>query len=381
MNCGSCVEIRAGGVPCIRLTGLPDDQHRVLEAEFGAEGLSPRHPSATPLVDVIFRPVAIPDHAVRVGRTNFVDDGDFYPVEDGRAARIPMATLLDTGLEFTVEADPRYDLIRLIGYVLEPLAKVRALLRGHCFVHSSAVAIQERAVLLSAWGNTGKTNLMLKLAESGAAMLSDDWSLLMADGTVAGYPRPVNLMNYNLDMFPALRQRLSWRKKAVCSVDRHFRKFRAGVAWRNPAWLRAGDMLERLLEMGANARLPLCRFGPPPQAPLPAGAIVEVHKTGPGEQSANRRLPVTDAARAATACFAYENTRLFQRLAELAYASPRFDTLPAAVLALYKDTITRNLRLATKEEFVHSIGIPARPSMAELATLAEQIRELALPAR
>jgi hypothetical protein len=274
-----------------------------------------------------------------------------------------------------VEASVDYDLIRLIGYILEPLAKVRALLQGQTFIHSSAVAIESRGVLLCAWGNTGKTNLMLKLAESGGTMLSDDWSLLMADGTIAGYPRPVNLMNYNLDIFPRLRRQLSWKKKLVYFCDRSFRRFRRRFPRSNPAMLRAGDMVERLLELGANARLPLGRFETLRGTSLPAAAIIELHKVRTGAITEFSSLTIDHAVRSATVCFAFENTRLIQRLAEHAYVFPESDNLPARILDLYAATLRLNM-VRSAGVRIWSIGIPSQPSMAELDSLAARIQTL-----
>lgn len=370
-----CIEIRAGGLPCIRFENLPERQRQTLAAEFGETALSPRHDAATPFVTVRFGPVHPPADAVFVGRSSGSTPGSLYVSEAAAWAHIPMAQLLDAKGEFVVDASPDYDLIRLVGYVLEPLAKCRALLQGHTFIHSSAVAIDNRAVLLCAWGNTGKTNLMLKLAESGAAMLSDDWSLLLADGTVAGYPRPVNLMNYNLDIFPGLRGQLSWKKKLVYACDRSFRMCHRHLAWNHPVLLRAGDMAERLLEMGANARLPLGRFGTGHAASLPTAAIIEVHKAAPGGTSELRTMPVELAARAATVCFAYENTRLLHRMAEYAYAVPEADDLPALILERYRNTLQANLTQAAGPA-IHSLGIPPRPAMAELSALATHIQQL-----
>ena len=369
------VEIRAGGLPCIRFENLPEGHRRILASEFGGEALSPPHPTAKPFVSVRFGPVLPPSDAAFVGRASCASRGWLHVQEGPAWASIPIQLVLEGASEFVVEASPDYDLIRLIGYVLEPLAKVRALLQGHTFIHSSAVAIGGRAVLLCAWGNTGKTNLMLKLAEFGATMLSDDWSLLLADGTIAGYPRPVNLMNYNLDIFPRLRRQLSWKKKLVYFCDRGFRRLRRRVAWSHPALLRAGDMAERLLELGANARLPLGRFEAISGSSLPAGAIVEVHKESPGTGPEVRLMPVVHAARAAAVCFAYENTRLLQRLAEYAYAFPESDALPGRILELYRNTLRLNLGKAAGTE-IHSVGIPPRPSMVELNALAVRIQQL-----
>jgi hypothetical protein len=375
MSDHSCIEIRAGGLPCIRFENLPARQHQTLAAEFGGEALSPRHESTPAFVTVRFDVVQPPAGAVFVGRSSAATQGSLFVREGPAWARIPLGQLMDANAEFIVEASPDYDLIRLVGYVLEPLAKVRALLQGHTFIHSSAVAIGGQAVLLCAWGNTGKTNLMLKLAEKGATMLSDDWSLLMSDGSIAGYPRPVNLMNYNLDIFPHLRGQLSWKKKIVYACDRGFRNLRRRLAWNHPVMLRAGDMAERLLELGANARLPLGRFESF-SGGLPAVAIVEVHKASPGASTEMQTMSVKRAARAATVCFAYENTRLLQRLSEYAYAFPEADGLSGEILELYRTTLAINLGKAAGTE-VHSLGIPSRPTVSQLETFAQHVQALA----
>lgn len=376
----TCVEIRSGGMTCIRFVNIPKKAYSSLLCEFGGAAISLEHTEAIALVTVVFEAIYPPANGIYIGRTSCATPHNLFVREGAVWASLPMADLLDPTASVMVVADPAFDVVRLVGYLLEPIAKIRALLHGHSFVHSSAVAIDKQAVLLCAWGNTGKTNLMLQFAVSGATMLSDDWSLLMSDGTVAGYPRPVNLMNYNLDIFPQLRSKLSKSKHIVYVLDRIFRHARARYLPGWPSVLRVADLVERLLETGANARLPLESYDPSITGALAATAVIEVHKVESGASESLGSMDVNEAGRSATICFAYENIRFLQRIAEYSYAIPGGERMPTEILSLYRLTITRNLMRAAGPR-IHSIGIPSKADLGMLIKLEQEIRACCLNRR
>ncbi|MDD1773483.1 MAG: hypothetical protein LUQ14_02535 [Methanomassiliicoccales archaeon] len=79
--------------------------------------------------------------------------------------------------------------------------------RDWCIVHASAVSIEGKAVLLPAMGGVGKTNLMLELLSRGARFIGDDHVVIGRNGRFISYPRWVNVLEYNLSMFPGLYER------------------------------------------------------------------------------------------------------------------------------------------------------------------------------
>lgn len=371
------IELNAGGLSCIRLCAPPPGFLAAVETEFGAGVWKAVASEQRPLIKVTFEPVTPPGDAVFVGRSNAAKGEMMYVCEAGEWAEIPLGKLLDRMPEFKIRASPGYDPIRLVGYVLEPLMRVRALTCGHAFVHSSAVVLDDRAYLLSAWGNTGKTNLLLHFWNNGGGMLSDDWTLVRADGRIAGYPRPVNLMNYNLDAYPELRARLGAKRRLVYGMDRLFRRMRPSIVRLGGTALRGADLLGRLLEMAANSRLPLGGFeGGAHDTALPAAAILEVHKI---EANRDPQLIPLDRHRmsaAAAVCFMHEHQRLVQLLHEHSYGSRADDDLVGKIQALYAETLSQCLQAAGAAG-TWSLGMPVRANHHQLAQCAALIRGLA----
>lgn len=70
-------------------------------------------------------------------------------------------------------------------------------------IHASGAQIGEVTLAFPAWRHTGKTNtLMTLIQECDADYLSDDRLWFHADGTVNGFPLPINLQPYNYNSFP-----------------------------------------------------------------------------------------------------------------------------------------------------------------------------------
>jgi hypothetical protein len=79
--------------------------------------------------------------------------------------------------------------------------------RDWCIVHASAVSIGGKGVLFPAMGGVGKTNLMLELLSRGARFIGDDHVVIGRNRRFISYPRWVNVLEYNLTMFPELYER------------------------------------------------------------------------------------------------------------------------------------------------------------------------------
>ena len=63
----------------------------------------------------------------------------------------------------------------------------------HLFVHAAAVARRGRAVSLPGRSRAGKSTLAAALVQAGAEYMSDEFTVLTADGLVRPYPRPLHL--------------------------------------------------------------------------------------------------------------------------------------------------------------------------------------------
>ena len=92
----------------------------------------------------------------------------------------------------------------LVAYIIEFEVRKRLAAEGYTLIHASGVEIDGKAFLFPSWRYTGKTNSMLTLLRAGGNYLSDDRLWVGSDGTVLGYPVPVNMMPSNIEAYPDL---------------------------------------------------------------------------------------------------------------------------------------------------------------------------------
>ena len=79
--------------------------------------------------------------------------------------------------------------------VLEPVLRWTFVEKGYALVHGACVAVDDRAYLITARTDTGKTTTILRLLDNyrGISFLSDDLTLVQPDGTVLSYPKPLTI--------------------------------------------------------------------------------------------------------------------------------------------------------------------------------------------
>jgi hypothetical protein len=75
-------------------------------------------------------------------------------------------------------------------------------------VHAGCVELDGGALLVAGWSETGKTETALALVEKGARFVSDKWTVLGSDGTVAPFPIEVGVRRWVLSYLPRLRRSL-----------------------------------------------------------------------------------------------------------------------------------------------------------------------------
>lgn len=92
----------------------------------------------------------------------------------------------------------------LVAYIVEFELRKRLASDGYTLIHASGVEMDGKALLFPSWRYTGKTNTMITFLQAGADYLSDDRLWVGADGTVQGYPVPVNMMPSNIESYPGL---------------------------------------------------------------------------------------------------------------------------------------------------------------------------------
>ncbi len=94
------------------------------------------------------------------------------------------------------------DLVPYIGPVMQWLL----MQKDHSMVHSAAVAVGGRGILLPGWGGTGKTSAITCLLKDVAdtSFLSDDYTILSAKGELLAYPKAFFIYPYHRGLFPHL---------------------------------------------------------------------------------------------------------------------------------------------------------------------------------
>ncbi|CAN5577205.1 hypothetical protein BH09ACT4_BH09ACT4_01570 [soil metagenome] len=89
--------------------------------------------------------------------------------------------------------------VYLQAQVLEPIMYLKLLEEGILFMHAGGVTKDGKAILLPAYGGTGKTTLSVALLNQGHKLLGDDLLLVdIAAGVVHPYPRPLHIFTYNV---------------------------------------------------------------------------------------------------------------------------------------------------------------------------------------
>jgi putative flippase GtrA len=111
--------------------------------------------------------------------------------------------------------------------VVEPLLRWRFAERGYALVHAACIADGDRALLITARTDTGKTTTCLKALDGGAyRFLADDLSLLCPDGRVLAYPKPMTISRHTLHAVQSARLNRRERLALVFQSRLHSRSGR-----------------------------------------------------------------------------------------------------------------------------------------------------------
>jgi putative flippase GtrA len=103
--------------------------------------------------------------------------------------------------------------------VLEALLRFVAVSKGAMLLHSACLQLDGVGVLISAETDTGKTGTVLRMVrELGAKFLSDDMTVLHADGRVGCFPKPLTISAHTLRAISSDElSRSEWRRLQVQS--------------------------------------------------------------------------------------------------------------------------------------------------------------------
>jgi putative flippase GtrA len=114
---------------------------------------------------------------------------------------------IETGERVDVAASP---LLRLSPHVLytnvvEPILRWVFAEKGWALVHGACLALDDRAYLVTARTDTGKTTTLLQILshDRGAAFVADDLTLVSPDGQVLTYPKPLTISSHTVQAINA----------------------------------------------------------------------------------------------------------------------------------------------------------------------------------
>lgn len=156
------------------------------------------------------------------------DDDDLYVLHGDAWCRL-RAPEPDGSTNLTYSAG--FPLGRVYGRVLRPALHSRLLDHDAAAVHSATVEMDGAGVVVAGWSESGKTETALALMEQGARFLSDKWTILGSDRTLATFPIGVGVRRWVLPYLPRLRAALPSAARAQLGL--------AGVAARLSRPVRA----------------------------------------------------------------------------------------------------------------------------------------------
>jgi putative flippase GtrA len=140
------------------------------------------------------------------------------------------------GSQIDVIASPalRFSPHVLYTNVVEPILRWTFVKHGYALVHGACLAENDgRALLITARTDTGKTTTMLKALDSRApwSFLSDDLTLVAADGRVLAYPKPLTISRHTVHAMQSAL--LTRRERAALRVQSriHSRSGRRFAMW------------------------------------------------------------------------------------------------------------------------------------------------------
>lgn len=141
---------------------------------------------------------------------------------------------IEPGNPTQVVAAPLLALSRHVLYtnVIEPLLRFVIASKGQMLLHAGCISLFGHGVLMSAKTDTGKTATILRLLrDCGGTFLSDDMTIISAQGVATRYPKPMTISAHTLRAVP--HQRLSLPQRAALSVQSrlHSRSGRGVGKW------------------------------------------------------------------------------------------------------------------------------------------------------
>lgn len=113
---------------------------------------------------------------------------------------------IELGEQVNVVVSPALNFSPHVLYtnVIEPLLRWTFVKKGYALVHGATIAFGDKAYMITARTDTGKTTTLLKILayqrrnSDQAAFLSDDMTLVSPNGTAMTYPKPLTISYHTL---------------------------------------------------------------------------------------------------------------------------------------------------------------------------------------
>jgi hypothetical protein len=259
--------------------------------------------------------------AARDATVTASDGARFFVLAAGRACAVP-ETLREHPARFAYE--PGFPLRQVFATLVRPVMQYGLHRHDAVAVHSAAVEIGGRAVIVAGWSESGKTETALALMESGARFVSDKWTVVGADGEASAFPMNVGIRRSVLPHLEHLAASLPRAARAQLGLAG------AAAALSRPLRERSrriGPLAERAVALADRAALTPTELraaydqddDPGRRSPL---AVTAILTTVPGSEVVCEPAdPAWAAARLARSA-AYERRELFGVLERRRYAFP-----------------------------------------------------------
>jgi hypothetical protein len=228
---------------------------------------------------------------------------------------------------------PGFALTRFFSSLVRPALQLALLGLGGAAVHSAAVETGGTGVVVAGWSESGKTETALALMETGARFVSDKWTILGEDGTLACFPIGVGVRRWVLPYLPRLRAALPRSARAQLlaagAAGRITRPLRGAPA-PGKALTLAGDAAERAVGLADRAGLRpselIEAYGQGPNgAPRASLGLLVLLRTVPGPAVSAREVDGEWAAPRLARSAAFERRRLFELYQRVRFAMPEHE--------------------------------------------------------
>jgi hypothetical protein len=335
---------------------VPEEFYKGITSKFSEDFFSESESSITCVLTVEFKSkLAERKNLSMVGRKFVFNSNDHYSVENNALAKIDFDKIFEN--DYILQVENEYDPVRFMGNTLEPLLKLILLKKGFISIHSSSCLIGEKMFVFPAWGNVGKTNLILAMQQNGAIIFGDDWTTITPDGKALIDIRPLNLLFYNFKLFPEFKKLISFKKKFFLKIDSFFRDDPSKPKKRSASRLRAYELILKLTETLSNTHIPLDKIQNNNLKEHVVTNLFLMMKYKEDSIKIEDDLDLSIVAQKCAVCFIYENRVFFDQLSEFNYASNNEDHLyiekiKKLYIKVFIEVFTKSIKVSTASIFL-----------------------------